>query len=118
MQTSTMLKAIDFNNGKSGECVIEFTETGYNVIHDTRTVHRVDFLDKEYKEGYLHICEESADEITEACRNQIIIYFYNHDNNLLPGIGATVTECYFEGITIKEAEKIGNNGKKAYYNSI
>jgi hypothetical protein len=119
MENSTILKACgdSFEYGvDGGECIIEFTETGYNIIKDTRATHKIDFLNEEFKGGYLHICEESAEEITEACRNQIIKYFYNHDK-LLPGLGATVTERYFKGLTREEAEKIGNEGKKAFYNS-
>lgn len=117
METSTILKAEHFEKGVNYECIVRFTEHGYDILVDTIPTHRIEFLNKEKKAvAYLHIYEDSAEEITESCRNQIIKYLYQHDNDLMPGIGATVTERYFKGLTRYEAEKIGNDGKKAFYN--
>jgi hypothetical protein len=117
MQSSTILKAEYFEKGVNYECIIEFSESGYNILNDTIPTHRMEWLNKDKKSvSYLHICEESAEQITEACRNQIIKYFYNHNNDMTPGLGATVTGRYFKGLTHGEAETIGNRGKKAYYN--
>ncbi len=102
MENKTVLKAESYFGG---ECIIEFNETGFEIIKD----------DRQCKDGYLHIINESANEITEACRNQIVQYFYNHSREA-PGIGATATDRYFKGLTRDEAEKIGNEGKKAFYN--
>lgn len=101
----TILKAVDFYQGKIGEYVVEFSETGYKVISDTR----------QWSGGYLHICEESAAAITEACRDQIVKYMFKHESGL-PGLGATPQHRYFKGLTTEDVEKIGNDGKKAYYN--
>ena len=117
MQESTIVKAEYFEKGLNYEYVIEFTENGYNILKDTIPTHRIERLNKDKKAvSYLHICEESAEEITETCRNQILKYLYTHDNDMTPGLGATVIERYFKGLSRAEAEKIGNEGKKAYYN--
>lgn len=87
-----------------GECVVEFTESGYSVLSDTR----------EIKTGYLHICDDSADAITDACRDQIIKYFFTHERPE-PGIGATPQKKYFSGMTTEEFEAIGNNGGRGVY---
>jgi len=117
MQNTTIVKAEYFEKGLNYECVIEFTENGYNILKDTIPTHRIEWLNKDKKAvSYLHICEESAEEITEACRNQIVKYLYTHNNDMTPGLGATITEKYFKGLTRDEAESIGNDGKKMYYN--
>ena len=88
-----------------GSCVVKFSESGYEVISDTRSV----------KVGYLHITDESAADITDECRNQIITYMFSHPDNM-PGIGQTTMEQYFAGLTKADVAAIGNNGKKAFYN--
>jgi len=104
METTTILRATSYFGG---HCLVSFSETGFEVIEDTR----------DYKDGYLHIFENSATAITDACRNQIIKYFYNHrsfDVNS-PGIGATPQHQYFSNLSIEEMENIGNNNKKCFY---
>lgn len=106
--SSTILKAngsIRNSAESAGEvCIVEFTEQGYNVISDARRV----------KVGYLHICEESAKEISDACRDQIINYLFNHPRDL-PGVGKTPQNQYFVGLSTDDLERIGNKGKKGYY---
>ncbi len=106
---STILKAdgsVNDSAESAGEiCTIEFTEQGYNVISDARRI----------KIGYLHICEESADQVTDACRDQIVNYLFNHPQDL-PGVGKTPQKQYFAGLSTADTERIGNKGKKAYYN--
>ena len=88
--------------------IIEFTEDGWQVIEDTRKPD-----DK--LTGYLHWYEDiSANEITDAVRDQIIKYYYNHPRNL-PGVGATPQKRYMQGLSIEERERIGNGGDAAYY---
>ncbi len=117
MQNTTIVKAEYFEKGLNYECVIKFTETGYNILKDTIPTHRIEWLNKDKKAvSYLHICEESAEEITDACRNQIVKYLYTRNTDMTPGLGATVTDRYFKDLTREEAEDIGNAGKKAYYN--
>ena len=99
--TSTILKA---SVGR-GECLVKFSESGYEVIKDNRDI----------RVGYLHICTESSEQITDMCRDQIIKYMYNTPRKM-PGIGTTVISKYFGGLTKAEAEAIGNGGKKVYYN--
>jgi hypothetical protein len=84
---------------------VEFTESGWAVIEDSREV----------KVGYLHITEDSAEAITDACRDTMIRYFYQHDENT-PGIGATPQKKYWGDLTREDLERIGNSGKRGYYN--
>lgn len=101
--TTTILKA---NSYFGGTCVIQFTETGCEIISDTRRV----------KDGYLHICEKSADAITDACRDSIIKYLYSHDVATLPGIGETPQAAYFKGLSRSDTERIGGVDGTVYYN--
>lgn len=87
-----------------GSCTILFDEIGWKVLNDTRQSNL----------GYLHMCEESAPEITEKCRNSIIRYFYGHAPEL-PGLGASPQQAYWKNLSIKNIEDIGNNGKMSYY---
>lgn len=88
-----------------GDCKIKFTETGWEVLEDTRKV----------KEGYLHIDEDSPEEISEKVCETLIKYFYQHISEL-PGIGATPQTKYLYMYSREERERIGNNGKRAFYN--
>jgi len=108
--STTILKAIgaprDYRGGPLEEVVIEFTEQGYEVLSgDPRRI----------KTAYYHLCDESADEITDACRDQIVKYLFGHSMDL-PGIGRPVQWQYFAGLSTADVERIGNEGKKAYYN--
>ena len=107
--SSTILKAdgsVNDSAESAGEiCTVEFTEQGYKVISDARRV----------KIGYLHICDESAESVTDACRDQIINYLFNYPQDL-PGVGKTPQKQYFAGLTTVDIERIGNKGKKGYYN--
>lgn len=88
-----------------GQCTIEFSETGYTVLEDTRKAN----------DGYLHLISDSPESITIACRSQLIKYFFNHPKEL-PGLGGTPQRRYFQNIKdINEFESIGNNGKKGVY---
>ena len=103
---STILRADGYSrDGAAEACVIEFSERGYTVLSDTRRL----------KVGYLHICDESAGEISERCRDQIIRYMFSHPDGL-PGIGRTTQKQYFAGLSTADVERIGNEGRKAYYN--
>jgi hypothetical protein len=44
----------------------------------------------------------------------MIKYLFNHDRNL-PGIGAPPQWRYFKGLKTEDMERIGNDGKKAFY---
>lgn len=90
------------------QIVVEFTESGYRVTKDNRpTGYNIC--------GYLHIEDGvSADEITDAVRDQIIKYYFSHPQNL-PGIGATPQTQYMSGLSLEERERIGNSGKRAFY---
>lgn len=90
--------------GQDEICIVEFNETGFKVVQDTRRV----------KVGYLHICDLSAGEITDACRDQIIKYLFNHPAGL-PGVGKTPQHKYFAGLKTVDVERIGNEGKNGYY---
>jgi hypothetical protein len=111
-QNETILTA----NEDKGEWVsIKFDETGWEIVEDTRK-------DKGKSSGYLHcyfnsalVVPVSARAVTEAVRDQMIKYYYNHDIWSLPGIGATPQRRYFRDLTTEEREAIGNNGKKCYY---
>lgn len=98
---TTTLEAYGHRNGI---CKVAFSETGYEVVSD----------DRDIKIGYLHVTEESSESITDACRNQIIAYMFNHPDKM-PGIGQTTMEKYFAGLTKADVEFIGNEGKKAFY---
>lgn len=87
-----------------GECVVRITESGYDVISDTRTV----------SDGYLHLDDNSPEQITDALRDSMLRYFFNHPLNSTPGIGAT-PQKYFRGLSILEREQIGNNGQRGTY---
>lgn len=102
-QTSTKLTSYCYFGGKA---VIEFTESGFFVIEDSR----------ESKTGYLHFDENSAGEITDAVRDQIIRYTVTHPQDL-PGVGVTAQQKYFSGLTIKDIEQIGNDGKRVFWNA-
>lgn len=90
------------------EIIVEFSESGYRVLSDTReTGYNIN--------GYLHCYDDlSAVEITDAVRDQIIKYYYNHPDNL-PGIGATPQRQYMSGLSIEQRETIGNNGEQTFY---
>ena len=85
-----------------GDTIIRFSEAGYEILHDGG--------DK----SYLHVCDESALAVTDACRDQMLRYYYTHDRNL-PGLGSTPQTLYFRGLTIDQCEAIGNSGQRAYY---
>jgi len=104
-KSNTILKAHSYFGGI---CTVEFTENGWRILEDTR---------EKCKDGYLHICDESAEEITNKCRDVMLNYFYNHrkENPETPGIGATPQEKYWYGMSIEKMETIGNNGKKSFY---
>jgi hypothetical protein len=111
-QNETILTAYE---DKGERVSIKFDGTGWEIIGDTRK-------DKGKSSGYLHCYFDSvpaapvsARAVTEAVRDQMIQYYYNHDIRSLPGIGATPQARYFRGLTIEEKEAIGNNGKKSYY---
>lgn len=94
-----------------GRCRIKFSEEGYTVL---------EFSPKSVLGGvndYLHVGEGAPEEITEACRNQIIKYFFNHPDSF-PGVGASIQTAYFLGLTTEEMERIGNNGERAYYDTV
>ncbi len=104
---STILEA---RSRFGGSCRVEFTETGYTVISDDRKV----------KVGYLHVCDDSPETITEACRDQIIRYFFrpirfDKSADSLPTLGATTQRRYFAGLSIQDIERIGNNGERGFY---
>lgn len=90
------------------QITIEFTEDGWRVLKDNRpTGYNVC--------GYLHVIEGvSAEAVTDAVRDQIIRYYYNHPKNL-PGIGATPQTQYMNGLTIEDRERIGNDGALSFY---
>lgn len=88
-----------------GCCLIKFTESGWEVLEDSREV----------KDGYLHVDDESPEEISEKVCETLIKYFYQHDMEL-PGIGSTPQEKYLRNYTREEREKIGNNMGKVFYN--
>ncbi len=102
MQKSTVLEAC---SQFGGCCRVKFTENGWECLEDNR----------DCKDGYLHISNDSADAITEPVRNQIVRYFYQHDKGL-PGIGATAQQQYFIGLSREDMERIGAGGEVAYYN--
>ena len=105
--STTTLKAWRYSrNGAAEAYVVEFSEHGYRVVSD----------DRKNQVSYLHLCDASADKITDACRNKIIKYMFDHPDNL-PGIGKTAQHKYFGGLTATDIERIGNGGRKAYYNS-
>jgi len=94
-------------HGEDCQIVVEFSETGFRVIKDNRPAgYRLS--------GYLHTYDGSASDITDAVRDQIIIYFFNHPDNL-PGIGATPQRQYWTGLSRSEIENIGNDGRSAFY---
>lgn len=107
---STILKAIgtprDYRGGPLEEVVIEFTERGYTIL--SGDPHKI-------RPTYFHTCDESAPEITDACRDQIVKYLFKHSMDL-PGIGRPVQWQYFAGLTSADVERIGNDGKKGFYN--
>lgn len=103
---------------EAGRLVMEFDESGWKVVEDTR-------CDKALG-GYLHIGIEedgdiSAKEITEKVRNNMVKYFYYHDSIVfnnpqkLPALGATPQQQYMSELSLDEREEIGNRGNKAFY---
>lgn len=94
-----------------GRIVIEFNEAGWHIVEDSRSSDHIG--------GYLHIGDDSADEITEAVRDNIIKYMYQADRinspQHLPGVGATPQHKYMKGLSIDDLEAIGNDGKRAFY---
>ena len=101
-----------------GRIVMEFDESGWRIIEDTRC--------KDSVGGYLHIgsAEDgdiSADEVTEKVRNNIVKYFYYHGSIVfqnpqrLPALGATPQKQYLSELSIEEREEIGNKGNRAFY---
>lgn len=90
-----------------GRCEVKFTESGYEVLCDTRKC----------KDGYLHVSDGAPEAVTPAVAEQLIKYFYNHKAEL-PGLGATPQSKYLAGYTLAQREAIGNGGKRAYYNRI
>lgn len=103
---STRLTAYSLRNEA---VIVEFTETGYVVVLDERK-------DPNGYSGYLHYYEgSSAESVTEAVRDQMIKYFFTHPENL-PGIGATPQQKYWDGLSITDIERIGNDGKQGLYN--
>lgn len=88
-----------------GCCRVEFTEDGCTVLSDDRKV----------KVGYLHVYEDSAEAITDACRDQMIRYFFGGDLRVVPSIGASAQHRYFAGLSVKDIERIGNGGGKGSY---
>lgn len=89
---------------QGGGCRVEFSESGWTVLEDTRDINL----------GYLHCYDDSAEEITDDCRNQIIRYIFAHQKGL-PGVGATPQHRYFRGLNTADIERIGNDGKRAFY---
>ncbi len=98
---STILKATSYFGGS---CLVEITETGWRVLIDDRNT----------KDGWLHICDLSAPAITEACRDQLLKYMYIPCTSV-PGVGASPQRQYLAGMSLAERERIGNDGKRAYY---
>jgi hypothetical protein len=102
----------------TGRIVVEFDESGWNIIEDTRSEGSIG--------GYLHIGQNedgdiSADAVTDQVRDSIIRYSYyinsiafNNPKNL-PGIGASPQTQYMSGLSIAEREEIGNKGQRAFY---
>jgi hypothetical protein len=103
MEKETVLTARSYFGGS---CRVKFTEDGYEILSD----------DREVQEGYLHVYPESAEAITEACRDQIIKYFYSHDVwGGEPGLGASPQTQYFGGLSLSDREAIGNKGERGLY---
>jgi hypothetical protein len=100
-KTSTILKAYSYFGGNAE---VEIHEKGWGLLSDTREV----------KDGYLHIFDGSAEEITDACRDMMIRYFFRHGSDM-PGLGATPQQRYFSALSIEDIQIIGNEGCKAYY---
>lgn len=94
--------------------MIRFDEQGYEVIEDTVPRYIHSFSKGHFNGGYLHISDESAPVITDACRDQIVRYMFNRPRNL-PGLGATPQHRYFQDLTTEDIERIGNDGKRSYY---
>lgn len=103
----------------TGRIVMEFDASGWRIVEDTRSTDSIG--------GYLHIGrmedgDVSADEITEAVRNNMIKYYYYHGrivfNNpqRLPALGATPLSKYMDDLSYEEMQQIGNGGKRAIYN--
>jgi hypothetical protein len=102
---ATLLRA---DGHTTGETVIRFDDDGYTVVKDTADRIRGRHV------GYLHICEQSAPVVTDACRDQMIRYLFDHPPDL-PGLGSTPQRRYFAGLSSADLERIGNGGKTAYY---
>lgn len=100
--TEIILKADSYSGGA---CEVKFNESGWELINDTRNC----------KDGYLHITNDAPEEITEKLCEILIKYLYQHEAGM-PGLGATPQSKYLSGYSIEEMEKIGNNGKRAFYN--
>lgn len=98
IQKTTILEA---NSYFGGILKIEFSETGYKVVEDTTQGQITRFLG---------ISEESAGEITEACRDQIIKYMFQRKKGL-PALGATPQQRYFKGLNPEDLERIGKEDK-------
>lgn len=110
-QPSTILTTFKLED--EGVCKIRFTEKGWRVISSTLEA-------EEMRESFLHLTEESAAEITEACRDQIIRYRFCQWNKekkgspkVFPGLGESVEKKYLKGLSHDEQERIGNGGKKS-----
>lgn len=89
-----------------GTCEVKFDENGWELINDTRNG----------KDGYLHVADNAPEEITEKLCKNLIKYIYQHEAGIFPGLGATPQSKYLSGYSVEEKEKIGNNGKRAFYN--
>jgi hypothetical protein len=97
-------------NYEGQSATVKFDEEGFKILEDNR----------ECKTGYLHIYDDlpTPDKISDKLLNVLLQYRYKKVDFLgenPPPLGATVLNKYFKHLSLEEMEKIGNDGKKAFY---
>jgi len=97
----------------SGRFVMEFGEGYWKIIENTYEPGAIG--------GYLHVGPGSAEEITDEVRDTIIKYDYWYDEHIFDDaqnyrpIGATPQLKYMGNLSLRDKERIGNNGEKGIY---
>jgi len=117
-ETSTRLYGYPISG--FGRIVMEFDESGWRVVEDTRSEGSVG--------GYLHIGQIedgdiSAKEVTEKVRNVMVKYFFYHGSLAIDDpqrkkirpLGATPQKQYMSELSTDEREAIGNDGDREFY---